>query len=101
MQTLKALKQIAEKKGLSYEINKYDYTLGSFETNVTPNPDTMKIQIGIEYRRDTYAWFESFVDKNMEDNELEMGFVQTYNRNCGRADKRAIRGIRVLNSLFK
>ena len=50
MKTLIELKQAAESKGLRFEVNKWDPTIRRWETDKVPNPDFMKIEIGIEYR---------------------------------------------------
>lgn len=55
MKTLKELKQAAENKGLRHEVNKWDPTIYRWETDKEPNPDFMKIEIGIEYRPNIWA----------------------------------------------
>lgn len=47
MKTLIELKQAAESKGLRFEVNKWDPTIRRWETDKVPNPDFMKIEIGI------------------------------------------------------
>lgn len=101
MKTLRELKKAAENKGLKYEINKWDPTIYHWEKDKTPNPDFMKIEIGIEYRPWTYIWFEAWVEKGKDDDDLLMSFRQTYNMTNGRVDKRFKRGWRVENQLFK
>ena len=58
MKTLIELKQAAESKGLRFEVNKWDPTIRRWETDKVPNPDFMKIEIGIEYRPNIWAWFD-------------------------------------------
>ena len=60
MKTLIELKQAAESKGLRFEVNKWDPTIRRWETDKVPNPDFMKIEIGIEYRPNIWAWFDGF-----------------------------------------
>ena len=64
MKTLKELKQAAENKGLRHEVNKWDPTIHRWETDKEPNPDFMKIEIGIEYRPNIWAWFEGYVQQH-------------------------------------
>lgn len=42
MKTLIELKQVAESKGLRFEVNKWDPTIKRWETDRVPNPDFMK-----------------------------------------------------------
>lgn len=72
MRTLKELKQAAENKGLRYEVNKWDPTIHRWETDKEPNPDFMKIEIGIEYRPNIWAWFEGYVQKDVSDDDLTL-----------------------------
>jgi len=51
MKTLIELKQAAESKGLRFEVNKWDPTIRRWETDKVPNPDFMKIEIGIVEER--------------------------------------------------
>lgn len=88
MKTLKELKQAAEKKGLRYEINRI--------------PAINKIEIGIEYRSNIWAWWNAFtVDpENFDENE-ELLFRETYNCICGRQNKTFKRGFNVERQLFR
>ena len=72
MKTLIELKQAAESKGLRFEVNKWDPTIRRWETDKVPNPDFMKIEIGIEYRPNIWAWFEGYVQKDVSDDDLTL-----------------------------
>lgn len=87
MKTLIELKQAAESKGLRFEVNKWDPTIHRWETDKVPNPDFMKIEIGIEYRPNIWAWFDGFCEKDTEDDDLTLFFRETYNQVCGRQNK--------------
>lgn len=80
MKTLIELKQAAESKGLRFEVNKWDPTIRRWETDKVPNPDFMKIEIGIEYRPNIWAWFDGFCEKNTKDDDLTLFFRETYNQ---------------------
>lgn len=79
MKTLKELKQAAENKGLRHEVNKWDPTIYRWETDKEPNPDFMKIEIGIEYRPNIWAWFDGFCKEDVKDDDLTLFFRETYN----------------------
>lgn len=100
MKTLKELKQAAENKGLRHEVNKWDQTIHRLETDKEPNPDFMKIEIGIEYRPNIWAWFEGYVQKDVSDDDLTLFFRETYNCVCGRQNKSFRRGWKVERQLF-
>ncbi len=100
MKTLKELKQAAENKGLRHEVNKWDPTIHRWETDKEPNPDFMKIEIGIEYRPNIWAWFEGYVRKDVSDDDLTLFFRETYNCVCGRQNKSFRRGWKVERQLF-
>lgn len=87
MKTLKELKQVAEKKGLRYEVN----ILSTLN----------KIEIGIEYRSNIWAWWDSFIEDpfNVDEN-IDMFFRETYNCICGRQNKTFKRGFNVELQLF-
>lgn len=70
MKTLIELKQAAESKGLRFEVNKWDPTIRRWETDKVPNPDFMKIEIGIEYRPNIWAWFDGFCKEDVKEVEL-------------------------------
>lgn len=78
MKTLKELKQAAENKGLRHEVNKWDPTIHRWETDKEPNPDFMKIEIGIEYRPNIWAWFDGYVEKDVSDDDLTLFFRETH-----------------------
>lgn len=92
MKTLIELKQAAESKGLRFEVNKWDPTIRRWETDKVPNPDFMKIEIGIEYRPNIWAWFDGFCEKDTKDDDLTLFFRETYNQVCGRQNKTWKRG---------
>lgn len=100
MKTLIELKQAAESKGLRFEVNKWDPTIHRWETDKVPNPDFMKIEIGIEYRPNIWAWFDGFCEKDTEDDDLTLFFRETYNQVCGRQNKTFRRGWKVERQLF-
>lgn len=79
MKTLMELKQAAESKGLRFEVNKWDPTIRRWETDKVPNPDFMKIEIGIEYRPNIWAWFDGFCKEDVKDDDLTLFFRETYN----------------------
>lgn len=80
MKTLIELKQAAESKGLRFEVNKWDPTIRRWETDKVPNPDFMKIEIGIEYRPNIWAWFDGFCKEDVKDDDLTLFFRETYNK---------------------
>lgn len=93
MKTLIELKQAAESKGLRFEVNKWDPTIRRWETDKVPNPDFMKIEIGIEYRPNIWAWFDGFCKEDVkDDDDLTLFFRETYNQVCGRQNKTWKRG---------
>ena len=100
MKTLIELKQAAESKGLRFEVNKWDPTIHRWEIDKVPNPDFMKIEIGIEYRPNIWAWFDGFCEKNTKDDDLTLFFRDTYNQVCGRQNKTWKRGLKVERQLF-
>lgn len=100
MKTLKELKQAAENKGLRFEINKWDPTISRWETDKEPIPELMKIEIGIEYRPNIWAWFDGSVRRNVSDDDLPLFFRGTYNCVCGRQNKSLRRGWKVERQLF-
>lgn len=75
MKTLIELKQAAESKGLRFEVNKWDPTIRRWETDKVPNPDFMKIEIGIEYRPNIWAWFDGFCKEDVKDKAYYHGRV--------------------------
>ena len=87
MKSLKELKAVAEKKGLRFEINKI--------------PALNRIDIGIEYRSNIWAWWYVFTTdtENFDENE-QLLFRETYNCVCGRQDKTFERGWKVERQLF-
>lgn len=95
MKTLIELKQAAESKGLRFEVNKWDPTIRRWETDKVPNPDFMKIEIGIEYRPNIWAWFDGFCKEDVKDDDLTLFFRETYNQVCGRQNKTWRRGFKV------
>lgn len=78
MKTLIELKQAAESKGLRFEVNKWDPTIRRWETDKVPNPDFMKIEIGIEYRPNIWAWFDGFCKEDVKDDDKIALLVQEY-----------------------
>lgn len=100
MKTLKELKQAAKNKGLRHVVNKWDPTIRRWETDKEPNPDFMKIEIGIEYRSNIWAWFDGYVEKDVSDDDLILFFRETYNCVCGRQNKSFRRGWKVERQLF-
>lgn len=100
MKTLIELKQAAESKGLRFEVNKWDPTIRRWETDKVPNPDFMKIEIGIEYRPNIWAWFDGFCKEDVKDDDLTLFFRETYNQVCGRQNKTWRRGFKVGRQLF-
>ena len=100
MKTLKELKQAAENKGLLHEVNKWDPTIHRWETDKELNLDFMKIEIGIEYRPNIWAWFDGYVKKDVSDDDLTLFFRETYNCVCGRQTKSVRRGWKVERQLF-
>lgn len=101
MKTLIELKQAAESKGLRFEVNKWDPTIRRWETDKVPNPDFMKIEIGIEYRPNIWAWFDGFCKEDVKDDDLTLFFRETYNCACGRQNKTFRRGWKVERQLFR
>lgn len=100
MKTLKELKQVVENKGLRHEINKWGPTIHHLETDKEPNPDFMKIEIGVEYRSNIWAWFDGCTQKDVSDDDLTLFFRETYNCVCGRQNKSVRRGWKVERQLF-
>lgn len=100
MKTLKELKQAAENKGLRHEVNKWDPTIHRWETDKEPNLYFMKIEIGIEYRPNIWAWFDGYVEKDVSDDDLTLFFRETYNCVYGRQNKSVRRGWKVERQLF-
>lgn len=94
------IKKAAENKGLRHEVNKWDPTIYRWETDKEPNPDFMKIEIGIEYRPNIWAWFDGFCKEDVKDDDLTLFFRETYNQVCGRQNKTFRRGWKVERQLF-
>lgn len=65
MKSLKELKAVAEKKSLRFEINKI--------------PALNKIEIGIEYRSNIWAWWDAFTTdpENFDENEQLLTMMMT------------------------